>query len=123
MAYADALRLSSEVKELRKLMNYVSAKAVDLTTLAIATNASAETFLQVPSSIGTKQYWLRLQNDSARTWLEGGLGNVPYDETDLRVFIPNEASANGYYLAGHGAVQLSCNVTDEIPHVTLTWSS
>jgi hypothetical protein len=123
MAYADVLRLSSEVKELRKLMNIVSAKAVDLTSLAIATNASAETFLQVPSSIGNKQYWLRLQNDSARTWLEGGLGNVPYDETDLRVFIPSEASANGYYIAGHGAVQLSCNVADEIPHVTLTWSS
>jgi len=108
MAYAEALRVSSETRQLKNLMDHVAAKSTELLTLTLATNATSETFLPMPTSIGNKQYWLRLCNNSDKTWLEGGLGNIPIEGTELRVYLPKETSATGHYIGGYGAVHLKC---------------
>lgn len=123
MAYADALRVSSEVKQLKNLMNYVAAKNTELLTLALTTNATTETHLQMPVVIGNKQYWLQLRNDSKKAWLEGGLGNMPIEETELRIYLPKEASATGYYIGGYGAACLKCYVNADVLQIQLTSSS
>jgi len=123
MAYGDALRVSSEVKQLKNLMDYVATKSTEMLTLTLATNATAEVFLQMPAAIGNKQYWLRLCNDSAKAWLEGGLGNTPIEGTELRIYLPKEASASGYYIGGYGAARLKCYVITGVPKIQLTSSS
>jgi hypothetical protein len=123
MAYTDALRVSSEAKQLKNLMNYVATKSIDLLTLALTTNATADAHLQMPSAIGNKQYWLQLRNDSRNTWLEGGLGNTPVEETDMRIYLPKEVSARGYYIGGYGAACLKCYVSAEVLQIQLTSSS
>lgn len=123
MAYADALRVSSEVKQLKNLMNYVTAKNTELLTLASTTNATTEAHLQMPAAIGNKQYWLQLRNDSKKAWLEGGLGNTPVEETELRIYLPKEASATGYYIGGYGAACLKCYVSAGVLQIQLTSSS
>jgi hypothetical protein len=123
MAYADALRVSSEVQELRNLMTYVAAKSSDLLTLTSVTNGTAKFTLQMPSTIGTKQYWLRLRNSSENAWLEGGLGDLPVEETELRIYLPKEASATGYYVGGYGAARLKCSLTGGVLQIQLTSSS
>lgn len=123
MAYADALRVSSEVKQLKNLMNYVATKNTELLTLALTTNATTETHLQMPAAIGNKQYWLQLHNDSKKAWLEGGLGNMPIQETELRIYLPKEASATGYYIGSYGAACLKCYVNAGVLQLQLTSSS
>lgn len=120
MAYAEGLRVSSEMRQLKNLMDYVSAKCTELLTLASATNATSEAFLPMPVSIGNKQYWLKLHNDSEKTWLEGGLGSTPVEGTELRVYLPKEASATGYYIGGYGTARLRCYSNVSVPHVMFT---
>jgi hypothetical protein len=117
MAYAEALRVSSETRQLKNLMDHVSAKSTELLTLTLATNATSEAFLPMPVSIGNKQYWLRLCNDSEKTWLEAGLGNMPIEGIELRVYLPKEASATGHYIGGYGAVHLKCYSNASVPQI------
>ena len=119
MAYADAIRVSSEVKQLKNLMSYVATKSTELLTLTLATNATLEAFLQMPEAVGNKYYWLQLRNDSAKAWLEGGFGNMPTEGAELRIYLPKEASAQGYYIGGYGAVYLECHVGAGVPQIQL----
>jgi len=123
MAYANTLRLSAEVRQLENLMDHVAAKSTELLVLTMATNASCEAFLQMPTAIGVKEYWLQLHNDSAKAWLDGGLGNVPTGGAELRVYLPNEALAIGHYVGGYGAAHLRCEIVSDSPQIQLTNSS
>ena len=117
MAYAEALRVSSETRQLKNLMDHISAKSTEMLTLTLATNATSETFLPMPASIGKKQYWLRLRSNSDKTWLEAGFGNIPMEGTELRVYLPKEASARGSYIGGYGAVHLKCYSNARVPQI------
>ena len=123
MAYADTLRVPLEIKQLKNLVDYVVAKGTELLTLARTTNATTETFLQMPTTIGNKQYWIRFRNDSAEAWLEGGFGNTFTQGTELRTYFPKEVWATGYYRGGYGAAHLKCQVNGAIPQIRLTSSS
>jgi type II secretory pathway pseudopilin PulG len=119
MAYADTLRYSSELRQLSSLVHRIASKITELQTLAIPDNSVSEIFVQMPTSIGNQQYWLQLQNDSARAWLEGGLGNVPIDETDLRVYLSSDSLATGYFIGGYGAAHLTCQKNVGVTRVLL----
>jgi hypothetical protein len=123
MAYADTLRGFSETRQLKNLMDHVAAKGTELLTLTLVTNSTAKAFLQMPTAIGSKQYWLMLCNDSSKVWLGGGLGDVPAEETELRVYLPRQASVTGYYIGGYGAISLTCYVNAKVPHIYLSSSS
>ncbi|MDH5481256.1 MAG: hypothetical protein OEY22_00035 [Candidatus Bathyarchaeota archaeon] len=119
MAYANTLRFFSETEQLKNLMDRVAMKSTQLLTLTLSTNATAEVSLQMPATIGNKQYWLKLSNDSAKAWLEGGLGNMPIEETELRVYLPKEASATGHYVGGYGTACLRCYISSGVPRIQL----
>jgi hypothetical protein len=123
IAYADVLRFASEIKQLENLMGGVAAKGTELLTLTLTTNASTEAYLQMPTVIGNKQYWLRIRNNSARAWLEGGFGATLIDGTDLRVYLPEEASASGHYVGGYGAAHLKCYFDVGVPRILLESTS
>jgi len=123
MAYADVLRSSSEIGQLKNLMDYVASKSTELLTLTSTTNATTQAFLQMPSTIGNRQYWLRLRNDTSKTWLEGGFGNMLVEGMGLRVYLPKESSATGHYIGGYGAAHLTCYVSAGVPQIQLTSSS
>ncbi|MGQ9529873.1 MAG: hypothetical protein ACUVQX_00050 [Candidatus Bathycorpusculaceae bacterium] len=108
MVYANAMRFSSEIRQLKNLMDSVTAEATELVTLTLTTNATAKVSFQMPTKIGDKQYWLQLSNDSEKAWLEGDFGNSPIEDADLRVYLPKKVWAIGYYIAGHGAAKLEC---------------
>jgi len=123
MAYANALRASSETTQLENLIDNVAAKSTELLTLTLSTNASAETFIQMPTTIGDKVYWLQLRNDSERAWLEGGFGNAPVEAAEMRVYLPKEATASGFYIAGYGAAHLKCENHAGLMQITLVSSN
>jgi len=123
MAYADTLRVFSETRQLKNLMDRLAAKSTELLTLTLATNATAEAFIQMPVAIGNKHYWIQFRNNSAEAWLEGGLGNMLVEGTEMRVYLPREASAAGYYIGGYGAACLKCYVSVGVPQIYLTSSA
>jgi hypothetical protein len=102
------MRETSEANRLENLMNLVALESIRLLTLTLSTNASTEAFLQLPPRIGDKQYWLKLENDSSRAWIEGGFGNSPSESGKLRVSIIKAVLATGSYVSGYGAARLSC---------------
>jgi len=120
MSYVDALREASEFKQLKNLMQHVAAKGIQLLTLTLRTNATLESFLHMPVTIGNKQYWIQLNNDSNQAWLTGGFGNTPLREFDLRIYLPKEASARGYYVGGYGVACLKCYMNGSVPQILLT---
>jgi hypothetical protein len=119
IAYADVLRFSSEVKQLKNLMEKVAAKSTELLTLALTTNATTEAYLQMPAAVGNQQYWLQIRNNSEKTWVEGGFGNTPMNRTDLRIYLPEEASANGFFIGGYGAAYLKCYFDVDVLRIML----
>lgn len=123
MAYANALRVSSEAVQLKNLMNNVAAKCTELSTITLTTGAMTEVYIEMPTTIGDKQYWLQLRNDSAKTWLDGGLGNIPMNEADMQIYLPKEANASGYYIASYGSVCLKCHLDNGVLQIQLASSS
>jgi len=125
MDYANAIRFSSETWKLKDLMDHVAAKTTQLLTLALTADASAETYIQAPAAIGSKQYWLALKNDSAKAWLEGGFGNAPTESMELRVYLPCKVEASGFYISGYGAICLTCivGVSANPPRIQISGSS
>lgn len=122
MNYAEALRVSSEVKQLKSLMDYVAAKSTELLTLSLVTNATVEVYLQMPTAIGNKQYWIQLDNDSANAWVEGGLGSTPVKGTDLKIQLPKETAVTGHYIGGYGAACLICYSSASVSRIQLNSS-
>jgi hypothetical protein len=120
MAYSGNIRFSSEATQLRNLMSIVAARSTELLTLILTTNGSVEAYIEMPASIGSQQYWIQLQNNSARAWLGGGFGNVRTEGSDLRVYLLKETFATGYYAAGHGPAKLVCHSIDNVLNIRLT---
>jgi hypothetical protein len=120
MAYVSAVRSASEIELLKNLMDRVAAKGTELVTLALTTDAEAESFMQMPTTIGSMQYWLQLRSNAESCWVEGGFGDTVTEGTDLRVYLPEETVASGIYVAGHGAAYLSCNFSAETPQLQLS---
>lgn len=120
MDYVNAIRFSSETKTLKDLMDFVAAKATELLTMASMANASAETIIQAPTAIGSKQYWLAFRNDLTGAWLEGGFGNAPTENVGLRVYLPCKAEASGFYVSGYGAVRLTCSMGADAPMISIS---
>jgi hypothetical protein len=122
VTYTNAVRFSSERKQLGDLMNQVSAKGTELITTVLTSNATIEAYIQMPEMIGNKHYWLQLGNDSVSAWLQGGFGDRPVDEPDSRVYLPKGVLARGYFTGGNGAVHLSCNFTSGVQQLLLSGS-
>ncbi len=122
-AYTSVLRSSSETGRLKDLMDRVAAKSTELVTLVLTTNATIENFVQMPAFIGNRQYWLQLRNDSVTAWLEGGLGSRPVEDTELRVYLPQQILATGNYIGGYGAAHLTCAPSSGFPRIQLSNSS
>jgi len=112
--YASTVRSLPEIKQLKNILDHVAAKGNELLTLVTGTNSTARTIIQLPSTIGHQEYWIRVRNDTSNAWIEGALGQMKENRTTYRVFLPRKASTSGYYMAGYGAAMLECYMNDSI---------
>lgn len=118
-AYASTIRASSETRQLKVIMDHVASESTQLVTFTLTMNSTIEEFVQMPTTIGSRQYWLQLRNDSESAWLEGGFGSPMIGSTGMRADLPREVAAAGRYVAGHGAARLSCSINDGKPLLVL----
>ena len=119
-SYTSTLRNTSEIEQLRNLLSQVATKGSELITLTAATNSSAETSVQLPASIGTKQYWMRARNDSSNVWIEGALGRIIEGDAANRVYLPKIISAAGHFVSGYGSAILEAYINGSTPQLNLS---
>jgi len=118
-SYANTVRAIPEIKQLKNIIDHVAAKGNELLTLVTTTNSTAYTFIQLPPTIGYRQYWIRVQNDTSNVWVEGALGQLGESGTKYQVFLPRKASTSGYHIGGYGPVILECYMNSSIPQLNL----
>lgn len=111
-SYTTTLRAIPEVGQLKNLLSKIAAKGFELITLVTTTNSTSETTLRLPSRIGNKQYWIRLRNESARSWIEGSLGAMHEGDGTQQVFFPKMVSASGNHSSAWGPAILRCHLNN-----------
>jgi len=122
-SYTSALRRIPEVEQLQNLLNHVASEGYELVALATATNSTSRAILQLPSAIGSRDYWIRFRTEPARAWVEGSVGSAHHSTVAERVFFPKQVSAHGNYSCGHGPAFLECSMNGSIINLRLrTWS-
>ena len=119
-SYTSTLKSTSEIEQLRNILSQVAAKGSELITLTASTNSTAETSVQLPTSIGTQQYWIRARNDSSNVWVEGALGRRTEEEAPNKVYLPKGITARGHLVSGYGSAILEAYMNGSIPHLNLS---
>lgn len=125
-SYATTLRNIPEIEQLQNIIRYVATEANELLTLVTTTNSmgsTAKKFIQLPSRIGNKEYWIRCCNDSSQAWFEGSLGKLREGKTAHKVFLPRKVLAEGTFVGGYGFFILECRMNGSIPKISVKSSS
>ncbi|MCJ7559303.1 hypothetical protein MUO79_01630 [Candidatus Bathyarchaeota archaeon] len=120
-SYTTSLKTTSESEQLKNLLSHVAAKGNELLTITATTNSSTRISIPLPATIGQKQYWLRIRNDSSNTWIEGSLGQIIEKTEPNRLFLPKGTSASGYFVGGYGSAILESYMNGSTPQLNLTF--
>jgi hypothetical protein len=119
-SYAATLRFIPETEQLDNLLSCVAAKAMELQSLTTV-NTSTQVYLNLPSKIGDKPYWLRLRNDTVQSWIEGGLGEIMENTiANHRVYLAGKPYASGQYMSGFGPAVLKSHMNGSAIQIYLT---
>jgi hypothetical protein len=97
----------ADLQKLKNIADYVAIRSFELVTLTKTRNLMANAILNIPYAVGNQRYWLRLDNDSSRSWVEIGFGVSP-QPSGQRTYIPSQVSASGTYTSGAGTPVLEC---------------
>ncbi|MCW4055459.1 MAG: hypothetical protein NWE82_01600 [Candidatus Bathyarchaeota archaeon] len=121
-AYAATLRTIPETEQLQNLLEFVAAEGCELVALTSTTNSTSRATIQLPSSIGSKQYWVRLGSESTKAWVEGALGEIHEGSVVDRVYLPRAISVSGNYSSSYGPGVLECYMDAATVNLRLsTW--
>lgn len=118
-AYTTTLKTTSEIEQLKNLLNQVAAKGNELLTMAAVTKSQTHAFLQLPAAIGYQQYWIRATNDSAHAWIEGSLGELTEQNAPYQIFLPQGTSVSGHFVGGYGPAVLESHMNGSTPQLRL----
>jgi hypothetical protein len=99
------VKQQAEQQELSTIANYVVSQSMQVLSSDSADNFASTMLLNLPSSVGGQRYWVRVDNDSSRAWVEIGFGIDP-EFDGQRAYFPAEVSASGTYVSGSGAISL-----------------
>lgn len=105
-AYMTTLKTIPEIQQLENIIKHVASQAYELITLANAANSTSKTILELPSTIGNRQYWFRLCNNSSKAWVEGALGTPHKSKVAHQISLPKMVMASGNYSSGYGPALL-----------------
>ena len=108
-AFAINLQAAPEQLQLTNLLNHVASKGCELVAFTTITNSTSEEILDLPISIGSKRYWLRLSNLSSSVWIEGSLGIIHGLPGPARIYLPNGIAVTGNFSSGFGSAVLRCH--------------
>ena len=112
------VKSESEGQQLSNIAEYVAVKSLQLASSGQADNLTSTASLDIPSLIGNQRYWIRIQNDSTRAWVEVGFGNTVLS-SDKVAYIPVELAASGTYISGSAIPHLQYHSEGTSAQLTL----
>lgn len=112
----------AEKQQLSNMSEYVATESLELISHATAENLTSTLRLNVPPLIGNQRYWIKIANDSAKTWVEVGFGTTAIS-SEQRTYMPSAVSASGTYTSVSGAAILECYSNSSGVHLTLSGGS
>ena len=113
------LKNEAEKQQLSNIADYVATESLELVAHAAAENLTSTIHLNVPQLIGNQRYWIKIANDSAKTWVEVGFGTTVISSEQL-AYIPAEVTASGTYTSGSGVASLECYLDSSGVQLTLS---
>ncbi|UCD95776.1 MAG: hypothetical protein JSV35_04485 [Candidatus Bathyarchaeota archaeon] len=119
-AFAINLQAGPEQLHLTNLLKHVASKGCELVAFTTITNSTSAEILDLPTSIGSKPYWIRLNNLSSSAWIEGSLGVIHGNPGPARIYLPNGIAVTGNYSGGFGSAILRCHRQGSTIYLTLT---
>jgi hypothetical protein len=66
------MKAEAEKQQLSNIAEYVATESLELAAHATAENLTSTIHLNVPQLIGNQRYWIKIANDSAKTWGHSG---------------------------------------------------
>jgi hypothetical protein len=118
-AFAINLQAGPEQLQLANLLKHVASKGCELVAFTTITNSTSEEILDLPTSIGGKPYWIRLNSPSSSAWVEGSLGTIHGNPAPARIYLPNGIVVAGDYSSGFGSAILCCHRQGSTIYLTL----
>jgi hypothetical protein len=97
----------ADLQELKNIADYIATTSFQLATSTEENNLTATVTLSIPVAVGNQRYWVQLDNDSFRCWVNIGFGRTPRIGGQ-RTYIPSEIAAFGAYVSGEGLPVLRC---------------
>jgi len=101
----------ADLQKLKNIADSVATDGFELVSQVRTNNLTANVILNVPISVGNQRYWLRLDNDAFRSWVDIGFGTNPLS-SQQRTYIPSMVSASGTFVSGDGFPELRCYLND-----------
>ena len=120
-SYTTTLKATSEIEQLKNTVSQLAAEASKIVAIAVTANSTTKVYVQLPTTIGYKQYWLRIHNDSSNSWLEGSFGNKVMETSVYRLYLPKGTSTSGYFIGGYGPAVLESYMNGSTPQVNLSY--
>jgi len=97
----------ADLQELKNIADYVATTSLELVSSTQTNNLTANLMLSIPGIVGNQRYWVQLDNDSFRSWVNIGFGTIPY-QGGQRTYIPFKVAAFGDYVSDEGIPVLRC---------------
>jgi hypothetical protein len=113
------IKQEAEKQQLSNVAKYVATKCLELTQQSIVNNVNSTIHLDLPTSIGNQQYWIRIANDSSKAWVEVGFGATASSSLQ-RAYIPSEVSTSGTYTSISGTPNLESYSDNSGVHLTIS---
>jgi hypothetical protein len=91
----------ANLQELKNIADYVATTSFELVSSSKTNNLTANFMLNIPAIVGDQRYWIQLENDSFRSWVNIGFGTIP-QPGEQQTYIPSKVAAFGDYISGAG---------------------
>ena len=101
------VKSEAEKQQLANISEYVATESLELISHTTAENLTSTLHMNVPPLIGNQRYWIKIVNNSAKTWVEAGFGTT-VQSSEIKTYIPVDVSASGDYISDSGAATLEC---------------
>jgi hypothetical protein len=112
----------ADLQKLKNIADSVATDGFELVSQVKTNNLTANVMLDIPISVGNQRYWLRLNNDTFRSWVDIGFGTNP-QSSEQRTYIPSMVSASGTFVSGAGFPALRCYLNDSAPCLEISGGS
>ncbi len=112
------VRNESASQQLKNVDEYVAARSLTLINQAAEGGQNTTEFLNLPSQIGNREYWISLANDSTGAWIESGFGSAAIG-SDPQLSVPAQVAASGSFVSGWGRPLLECYWMNQTVCLTL----